>query len=58
MSLSEAKKKANKKWNDLHTKTFAVRISLEQYDKLKSYCELHDISIGSLIKDRIHDIID
>lgn len=57
MPLSEAQKKANKKYNQLHTKTVNIRFQLEQYEKLKKYCELHNISIGSLVKDRINDII-
>lgn len=54
----EQNKEYAKKWNDAHTKSFGVRISLDQYDKLKTYCEEHDVSINGLIKSRLSDIID
>lgn len=57
MPLSEAKKKANKKYNQNKTKTLNIRFQNKEYELLKQYCQIHTITMGTLIKSRIHDII-
>lgn len=57
MPLSEAKKKANKKYNDNKRKTFTVSLNLKEYELLDNYCKTNNLSRSGLVKTRIGDII-
>lgn len=57
MPISEAKKRANAKWNKANIKTFSIGLNVEQYERLQKYCESNNIQKSSLIKSRIDDII-
>ena len=58
MPVSEAKKRANAKWNKNNRRNASVTLSMQQYNKLMQYVSEHNISASGLIKDRIKDIID
>ena len=57
MPLSDAQKKANKKWNNNNLKTFSVSLYKKEYELLDNYCKKNNISKSKLIKDRLLDII-
>lgn len=57
MALSEAKKRANKKWNDENYKQVKLSMPKSEAEALDKYCKKNNISkagfIRQLIKDRI-----
>lgn len=57
MPISEAKKRANAKWNKANTQTFTIRLNNEQFNRLQKYCEENNIARAEFIKSRITDII-
>ena len=57
MPVSEAKKKANKKWEKKNIKAFTVSLYKKEYELLDNYCKENNISKNKFIKSRIADII-
>lgn len=58
MSNYEYNKKYAEKWNKEHIKKTTVTLRVEQYEKLKKYCDSNNIAVSTFIKSRISDIID
>ena len=57
MPLSDAQKKANKKWNKKNLKNLTISFYKKEYELLDNYCKENNISKSLLIKQRIADII-
>ena len=57
MPLSDAKKKANKKYNQNKTKMVGLRLINKEYELFENYCKNNQISMSGLIRQRIDDII-
>jgi hypothetical protein len=57
MALSEAKKKANKKWNDANYKQVKLSMPNAEAEALESYCKERNISKAGFIRDLIKKAI-
>lgn len=57
MPLSEARKKATKKWNSNNLKSFSISLYKKEYELLDNYCKENNVSKAKVIKDRLADII-
>lgn len=58
MSNYEYNKKYAKEWDKKNMKNVGVSLRIEQYEKLKKYCDSNNIAVSTFIKSRISDIID
>ena len=47
--VSEAKKRANKKYSDKTYKNFQAHIKIDDWDMIDGYCKKNDISKASLL---------
>lgn len=50
IAVSEAKKKANKKWNDANYKRFNLALSFEEAEKIERFCNEKGISKNSFFR--------
>lgn len=57
MPMSEARKKANEKYNKNKTKQITIRLVNKEYELFEKYCKENNISKSGLIRSRIKDII-
>lgn len=55
MPVSEAKKKANKKWNDNNIKQWNVSIPIKEAEQVDSYCAVRGIKRTSFIRDALKE---
>ena len=58
MSNYEYNKKYVKEWDKKNLKRIGVSLRIEQYEKLKKYCDSNNIAVSAFIKSRIADIIE
>lgn len=58
MSNYEYNKKYAEKWDKNNLKRIGVALRIEEYEKLKKYCDSNNIAVATFIKSRISDIID
>lgn len=58
MSNYEYNKKYAKEWDKKNMKHIGVSLRIEQYEKLKKYCDSNNIAVSAFIKSRIADIIE
>ena len=58
MSNYEYNKKYAKEWDKKNLKRIGVSLRIEEYEKLKKYCDSNNIAVATFIKSRIADIID
>lgn len=58
MSNYEYNKKYAEKWDKNNIKRIGVCLRIEQYEKLKQYCDSNNIAVATFIKSRIADIIE
>jgi ribonuclease HIII len=58
MSNYEYNKKYAEEWNKKNMKNVGVSLRIEQYEKLKKYCDSNNIAVSAFIKSRISDIIE
>lgn len=58
MSNYEYNKKYAKEWDKKNMKNIGVSLRIEQYEKLKKYCDSNNIAVSAFIKSRISDIIE
>ena len=54
----EYNKEYAKKWNTENTKMLSVRMNVEDYEKIKKYCDEHGVSMSQLVKTRLSDILE
>ena len=47
---SEARRRANKKYDDLHYKTITYKSKISDYEQIKAYAESKNISVSKLCK--------
>ena len=57
MAVSEAKKRANAKWDRANRKNIACGVSLEQYERFKRYAERHVKTVTGMVKSLVLDCI-
>jgi len=55
MPISEAKKRANKKWHDANYKRINIAMSKEDAEQLDRYCKNKDITKNGFIKTAIKE---
>lgn len=58
MSNYEYNKKYVKEWDKKNLKRIGVALRIEEYKKLKKYCDSNNIAVSAFIKSRIADIIE
>ncbi len=56
--VSEAKKRANKKWEKANCKQIRLVLPISQAEKLDSYCKANNISKNGFIKEAIQEKLD
>lgn len=54
----EYNKEYAKKWNAENTKMLSVRMNVEDYERIKKYCDEHGVSMSQLVKIRLSDILE
>ena len=57
MALTEARKKANKKYFDTHYKQVKLTMPAEEADALTAYCEEHGLTKAGFIRELIKEKI-
>ena len=50
LKTSEARRRANKKYSDMHYKTITYKSKISDYEQIKAYAESKNISISKLCK--------
>ena len=50
--VSEAKKRANKKWNNANYKRFNIALPKEEAEIIDKYCEVKNISKNSFFREK------
>lgn len=58
MAVSEAKKRANKKYQAEHIASLACRVKKEQADKFKAYCADIGKTSNAVLRDYVLECID
>ena len=58
MGVSEARKRANAKWDKANRKNAACALSIEQYEKFRQYAEQHGKTVTGMVKSLILDCIE
>lgn len=57
VATSEARKRANAKWDKANRKNIACGVSLEQYEKFRQYAEQRGKTVTGMVKSMILDCI-
>ena len=50
LKTSDARRRANKKYSDMHYKTITYKSKISDYEQIKAYAESKNISISKLCK--------
>ena len=50
LKTSDARRRANKKYSDIHYKTVTYKSKISDYEQIKAYAESKNISISKLCK--------
>ena len=50
LKTSDARRRANKKYSDMHYKTVTYKAKISDYEQIKAYAERKNISISKLCK--------
>ena len=58
MSNYEYNKKYVKEWDKKNLKRIGVALRIDEYEKLKQYCDPNNIAVAAFVKSRIADIIE
>lgn len=57
MALSEARRRANAKYNKAHIKSVGVKFQKTDYAVYAEYAQKHDLSFASLVKLAVKDYV-
>lgn len=57
MAISEARKRANAKWDKAHRKSIACTLSLEEHAAFKAYAEARGKTISGVLLDYVRRCI-
>jgi len=57
MTVSDAQKRAVNKWRSKNMKRIPLDVRIEEYEALKNYCDLHNLSINGFIRKLFIDAI-
>ena len=55
--MSEARKRANKKWDEKNIRTVTARIRKETAEQLKEYAEQHGTTVNRILSDYIKELL-
>ncbi len=58
MPETEAQKKAKLKWKSANLKRIPLDVRLEEYEKIKTYCDQHNISVNGFIRTVLNNYLD
>ena len=58
MAVSEAKKRANAKWDAAHMKIVGVKLRRETAEEFKEYARQHGTTPNAILKDYITRLLD
>lgn len=58
MAISDAKKKANAKWDSANMATLTCKVKKEQAERFKVYCADMDKTSNAVLRDYVLDCID
>ena len=58
MAVSDAKKRANAKWDNENMSTLACKVKKEQADAFKEYCKEQGKTSNTVLKDYVLECID
>ena len=50
LKTSDARRRANKKYSDMHYKTVTYKAKISDYEQIKAYAEIKNISVSKLCK--------
>ena len=50
LKTSDARRRANKKYSDIHYKTVTYKAKISDYEQIKAYAESKNISVSKLCK--------
>ena len=57
MAVSEARKKAKKKWNSENMKTLTTIVRTETAEQFKEYAEQHGTTVSRILSDYIKELL-
>lgn len=57
MAVSDAKKKANAKWDNANMSTLACKVKKEQAESFKAYCKEKGVTTNTVLKSYVLDCI-
>ena len=57
MPMSEARKRANKKWDEKNIRTVTARIRKETAEQFKEYAEQHGTTVSRILSDYIKELL-
>ena len=57
MSISEAKKRSNAKWDSKNMATLACKVKKTQADKFKKFCELQGKTSNTILREYVLECI-
>ena len=57
MPVSEARKRATKKWDEKNIRTVATRIRTETAEQFKEYAEQHGTTVSRILSDYIKELL-
>lgn len=57
MPVSEARKKAKKKWNSENMKTLTTIVRTETAEQFKEYAEQHGTTVSRILSDYIKELL-
>lgn len=58
ITVSEAKKRANKKWNDANLKRYGIALPVEEAEEIDEFCKKKDISKNSFFREAAKEKIE
>lgn len=58
MPVSEAKKKANAKWDSENMSTLSCKVKKEQAERFKDYCKQKGKTSNSMLRDYVMECIE
>lgn len=57
MAISEAKKKANQKWDSVNMSTMACKVKREQAEQFRAYCTNNGETVNAVLQDFVSSCI-
>ncbi len=58
MPVSEARKRANRKWDEKNIRTISTKIRTETAEQFKRYAEEHNTTVSRILSDYIKELLE